>query len=588
MLHSADCENGLVRMSRYLQERLVQLGKAVTKMTDGILAVVMRRKQPSPIYDFDFVALRAAVILGCYGWLFFLPLAAADRRAVALLLHAFSAYSLLLYFLIARWQVRVLRFSLLVLAIDLAFAFALIRVTGGVESPFIPALYLIAAIEAFYYGIRRGIGVLLSLSILYVIIIWPTWQPTSASVVSLRLGFMALVVVSLGILSEREWRRRRELEAVNREMREKSARLEEAYAQQRDLQEHLENIMSSITNGIIAVDRQGRVSAWNRVVEGRYGITSAEAIGRRLAEVLPVLQQEGVTETLHGLLLGESNAMHLRELEHHTQKEGKTTVNIDGYPLRDGNGTLRGAVLVIEDVTARVALERQMRQAEKLSALGTLSAGLAHEINNPLGIITSRVEVALMEAEGKDIPKQLLDDLKVIDKHAHRAARIAQGLLSFSRQTTWRLAPVDANQVVEETLLLIEKQLLREQIALERCLASDLPKVMGSPNHLEQVLLNLITNARDAMTGGDRLRVESRMSRDGARVQIVIADTGKGIPAELAERIFDPFFTTKAGGTGLGLSISYGIIKEHGGTLEVESEVGKGATFTIGLPVADR
>jgi PAS domain S-box-containing protein len=470
----------------------------------------------------------------------------------------------------------------LVLAIDLAFAFALIRVTGGVESPFIPALYLIAAIEAFYYGIKRGIGVLLSLCILYVIIIWPTWQPTSASVVSLRLGFMALVVVSLGILSEREWRRRRELEAVNREMREKSARLEEAYTQQRDLQEHLENIMSSITNGIIAVDRQGRVSAWNRVVESRSGITSAEAIGRRLAEVLPVLQQEGVTETLRGLLLGESNAMHLRELEHHTQKEGKTTVNIDGYPLRDGNGTL-GAVLVIE---MTVNLERQVRQAE--AASGTLSAGLSHEINNPLGIITSRVEVALMEAEGKDIPKQLLDDLKVIDKHAHRAARIAQGLLSFSRQTTWRLVPVDANQVVEETLLLIEKQLLREQIALERCLASDLPKVMGSPNHLEQVLLNLITNARDAMTVGDRLRVESRMSPDGACVQIVIADTGKGIPAELAERIFDPFFTTKAGGTGLGLSISYGIIKEHGGTLEVESEVGKGATFTIGLPVADR
>jgi PAS domain S-box-containing protein len=585
MLDSADCENGLVRMSRYLQERLAQLGKAVTKMTDGILAVVMRKNQPSPIYD--FVALRAAVILGCYGWLFFLPLAAADRRAIALLLHAFSAYSLLLYFLIARRPVRVLQCNLLVLAIDLAFAFALIRVTGGVESPFVPALYLITAIQAFYYGIRRGIGVLLSLCILYVIIIWPTWQPTSAGVVSLRLGFMALVVVSLGILSEREWRRRTELEAVNREMREKSARLEEAYAQQRDLQEHLENIMSSITNGIIAVDRQGRVSAWNRVVESRNGITSAEAIGRRLAEVLPALEKKGDGDPARAAPW-ESNAMHLRELEHHTQKKGKITVNIDGYPLRDANGTLRGAVLVIEDVTARVALERQMRQAEKLTALGTLSAGLSHEINNPLGIITSRVEVALMEAEGKDIPKQLLDDLKVIDKHAHRAARIAQGLLSFSRQTTWRLVPVDANQVVEETLLLIEKQLLREQIALERRLASDLPKVMGSPNHLEQVLLNLITNARDAMTVGDRLRVESRMSPDGARVQIVIADTGKGIPAELAERIFDPFFTTKAGGTGLGLSISYGIIKEHGGTLEVESEVGKGATFTIGLPVADR
>ena len=157
--------------------------------------------------------------------------------------------------------------------------------------------------------------------------------------------------------------------------------------------------MSSITNGIIAVDRQGRVSAWNRVVESRNGITSAEAIGRRLVDVLPALAQEGVTEALRGLLVGESNAVHLRELDHYTQKKGRITVNIDGYPLRDANGTLRGAVLVIEDVTARVALERRMRQAEKLSALGTLSAGLAHEINNPLGIITSRVEVALMEAE---------------------------------------------------------------------------------------------------------------------------------------------------------------------------------------------
>ena len=546
---------------------------------DGITAILTHKQWVSPI--FDFAALRVAVILGSYGWLLLEPLALSERRSIAVLLHAFTSYSLLLYVWFYRQPRRVMRLNLMVFVFDLTFALALIRITGGVASPFFLALYLIAALQAFYYGFWRGIGALSSSSALYLVTVWPSLQLTSLGPVSLRLGFMILIVVPLGILSQRERQRRRELE-------DKSARLEAAYAQQRDLQEHLENIMSSITNGIIAVDRQERVTAWNRVVEGRYGITSAEASGRPLVEALPALEQEGVTEALRGLLLGESNAVHLRELEHQTLKKGKLIVNIDGYPLRDANGTLQGAVLVIEDVTTRVALERQMRQAEKLTALGTLSAGLAHEINNPLGIITSRVEVALMEAEGKDIPKQLLDDLKVIDKHAHRAARIAQGLLSFSRQTAWRLVPVDANQVVEETLLLIEKQLLREQIALERCLASDLPKVMGSPNHLEQVLLNLITNARDAMTGGDRLCVESRMSPDGARIQIVIADTGKGIPAELAERIFDPFFTTKAGGTGLGLSISYGIIKEHGGTLEVESEVGKGATFTIGLPVADR
>jgi PAS domain S-box-containing protein len=475
----------------------------------------------------------------------------------------------------------------LVLVIDMAFALSLIRLTGGVESPFTPAIYLIGAIQAFYYGIGRGVGVLLSLSFLYLMTIWPPREPTFASLVSLRLGFMALVVAALGILSERALHRRRQLEAVNRELRGQSDRLRETYARQRDLQEHLANIMGSITNGIIAVDLEGRITAVNRVVEMRNGVTSAEVIGQPLAQVLPAFEKEGVMEEVQGLLRGESGALHLRELDHQTQSKGQMTVNIDGYPMRDAQGELKGAVLVIEDVTSRVALERQVRQAEKLAALGTLSAGLAHEINNPLGVITSRVEVVLLEAAGMEIPKQLLEDLRVIDKHAHRAARIAQGLLSFSRQSAWRLAPLDVNQVIEEILFLIEKQLSKERIRLDRCLTPGLPKVMGSANHLEQVLLNLLTNAREAMPAGGNIRVESRPGMDGDDIEILIADTGNGIPEEHLERIFDPFFTTREGGTGLGLSISYGIVKEHGGTLNVQSDVGKGTTFTITLPSAD-
>jgi two-component system NtrC family sensor kinase len=146
---------------------------------------------------------------------------------------------------------------------------------------------------------------------------------------------------------------------------------------------------------------------------------------------------------------------------------------------------------------------------------------------------------------------------------------------------------LDVNQVIEEILFLIEKQLLKERISLERCLAPELPKVMGSANHLGQVLLNLLTNAREAMPVGGSLRVESRLGSDGDDIEILIADTGKGIPEEHLEQIFDPFFTTREGGTGLGLSISYGIVKEHGGALNVQSEVGKGTTFTITLPSAD-
>ncbi len=553
---------------------------------NGLFASLARKQWASPIYD--FAALRAAVILGCYGWLLLVPLPRVDPMSIAFLVHAFAAYSLLLFLWIARQPGRVLRLNLLVLAIDLAFALALIRVTGGVESPFTPALYLITALQAFYYGMGRGIGVLVSSSSLYMIAVWPTMGPSSASAVSLRLGFMGFVVISLGILSEREWRRRRELETVNRELREKSVSLEEAYSRQHDLQEHLANIMASITNGIIAVDLNERVTALNRVVETRNGVTSPEVIGRPLADALPAFEKEGVMEVLRGVLRGESDAMHLRELEHQTQKEGKLIVNIDAYPLQDAKGELRGAVIVIEDVTSRVALERQMRQAEKLSAMGTLSAGVAHEINNPLGVITSRVEVALMEAEGMDIPKQLIEDLKVIDKHAHRAARVTRGLLSFSRPAAGRLRPLDLNTVIEETLLLIEKQLEKERILLQRRLAPDLPKVVGNAGQLEQVLLNLVTNAREAMTSGGRIRIESRPAQDRAGVQLLIADTGEGIPDELVQRIFDPFFTTKETGTGLGLSITYGIVKEHGGTLDVESEVGKGTTFTITLPAGDR
>ncbi len=553
---------------------------------DGLFASLARRQWTSPIYD--FAALRAVVILGGYGWLLLVPLPGVDRTSVAFLIHAFGAYSLVLFFWIARHPGQVLRLNLLVLAIDLAFALALIRLTGGVESPFTPALYLIAALQAFYYGMGRGIGVLVSACSVYMITVWPTMGRSSASLVSLRLGFMGLVVVSLGILSEREGRRRRELETVNRELREKSVSLEDAYSRQLDLQEHLANIMASITNGIIAVDLQERVTALNRVVETRDGITSAEVIGRPLADVLPAFEKEGVIEVLRGVLRGESDEMHLRELEHQTQKGGRLIVNIDGYPLRDAKGELRGAVIVIEDVTSRVALERQMRQAEKLSAMGTLSAGVAHEINNPLGVITSRVEVALMEAEGMDIPKQLIEDLKVIDKHAHRAARVTQGLLSFSRPAAGRLRPLDLNTVIEETLLLVEKQLEKERILLERRLTPDLPNVVGNAGQLEQVLLNLLTNAREAMTSGGRIRIESRPTQDGAGVQLLIADTGEGIPDELVQRIFDPFFTTKESGTGLGLSITYGIVKEHGGTLNVESEVGRGTMFTITLPAGDR
>jgi len=178
------------------------------------------------------------------------------------------------------------------------------------------------------------------------------------------------------------------------------------------------------------------------------------------------------------------------------------------------------------------------------------------------------------------------EDLRVIDKHAQRVAKIARGLLSFARRAPWETTWVDLNRLLEEALLLVERQFAKEGILLERALEPGLPSIRGSLNHLEQVMINFLNNAREAMAGGGRLAVSSRRGRREGWVEVRIADSGPGIPAEHLSHIFDPFFTTKAAGTGLGLAVSYGIVQEHGGTIEVESAIGRGTTFVVALPVA--
>lgn len=179
------------------------------------------------------------------------------------------------------------------------------------------------------------------------------------------------------------------------------------------------------------------------------------------------------------------------------------------------------------------------------------------------------------------------DDLDVLHRHAERVTRIVQGLLSFARQSGRNLEPVDLNQVVDETLLLVEKQLAKDGIALARRLTPGLPPIQGDPTALQQVLMNLVLNAREAMKGQGEILVETDLTAGRPdQVRLVVRDTGPGIPAEVLPKIFDPFFTTKPDGTGLGLSISYGIVREHHGTVDVESATGKGTTFVLTFPAS--
>jgi signal transduction histidine kinase len=233
----------------------------------------------------------------------------------------------------------------------------------------------------------------------------------------------------------------------------------------------------------------------------------------------------------------------------------------------------------------RAAIEQAARHAEKLAALGTLAAGLAHELNNPIGIMCSRIEVMLLEAEATGLPEAIRGDLQVLHRNAQRVARIAQGLLSFSRRSSSARDVVQLNDVVRETLLLTERQVTRAGVRLVVETAEALPPVRGDGSALEQVLLNLVTNAAAAVGTSGEIRITTRRhpERSGC-IQLLVADTGCGIPPDVMPRVFDPFFSTKPSGTGLGLSVSDGIVREHGGTIDVESTPDQGTRFTITLP----
>jgi two-component system NtrC family sensor kinase len=232
-------------------------------------------------------------------------------------------------------------------------------------------------------------------------------------------------------------------------------------------------------------------------------------------------------------------------------------------------------------VTQRERLEEQMTQTEKLTSLGLLAAGVAHEVNTPLAVISNYIQMLGKQMPDGD-PRQAI--IEKIVKQTFRASEIVNNLLNFSRTSATEVVDIDVNRVVEETLSLVAHPLKTSQIQVVRQLGETLPAVRGSANKLQQVFLNLFLNARDAMPGGGMLEV--RTTAHNGSVEVEIVDTGAGIAREHIHRIFDPFFTTKASGrgTGLGLSVSYGIIKEHSGKIDVRSTVGKGTSFHVELP----
>lgn len=235
---------------------------------------------------------------------------------------------------------------------------------------------------------------------------------------------------------------------------------------------------------------------------------------------------------------------------------------------------------------ALTVTQNKLVQSEKMAAFGQLGAGIAHEVKNPLAGILGYAQISLRKVDQEN---PLHKNLQIIEKETKRCRTIIDNLLKFARQEKVALDPVDPNMVVEDAAAIVEHQLAMHQVKLEKDLASDLPRVKGNANQLQQVLMNLFINAQQSMEGKPGSVTVSTRLLDSGRIEMRISDTGPGMPEEVRARIFEPFFTTKPSGkgTGLGLSVSYGIVKDHKGEFSVESEHGEGTTFVITIPVIE-
>jgi signal transduction histidine kinase len=313
-------------------------------------------------------------------------------------------------------------------------------------------------------------------------------------------------------------------------------------------------------------------------MEHLIGVPRRLAVGQRLEEVIPPDLMAEIAARAADEHVSAIYKFHL-----HNRAARQLVVNISIAPLVGKNGEKLGRLFVMDDNTQRVRLEEQLLQTEKLTSLGLLAAGVAHEVNTPLAVISNHIQMLAKQLPPDDPRHKIID--KVV-KQTFRASEIVNNLLNFSRTAAAEFSEVDLNHVVEETLTLVSHPFRTARINVIKTLQDDLPPVRGSTNRLQQVFLNLFMNARDAMPTGGMLEV--RTAAQNGSVEVEVTDTGVGIPRDVQYRIFDPFFTTKASGrgTGLGLSVSYGIIKEHAGKIEVRSTPGKGTSFRLEFPVA--
>jgi two-component system, NtrC family, sensor kinase len=362
-------------------------------------------------------------------------------------------------------------------------------------------------------------------------------------------------------------------------------RLEQKITEFESLKEFHENIVESINIGVFAVDLEDRIESWNTQMEGMFAKPRTDVLQQPLSAVFPSdfvarfnsVKKEQGTHTLYKFRLALPNGT-------------VRIANIAIAPLVTRDFVAVGRIILVDDITDRIQLEAQLTQAEKMSSIGLLAAGVAHEVNTPLAVISSYTQMLTKHMRDDE---RLATVLEKITQQTFRASEIVNGLLNFSRTSGTEFASVDLNELLRDTVTLLEHQFKTSRIRVETNFDPHLSPIHGNQGKLQQVILNLMLNAKDAMFDAPNATLKIATFNGPGRVLVRIQDSGAGIEREHLHRIYDPFFTTKTKpqegehkGTGLGLAVSYGIMQEHAGKIHVESELGVGTAFQLEFPAS--
>jgi len=526
-----------------------------------------------PLRAFSWARLGAALVL-----LAFAPFALpglmpgeSEILALALIVAIASSGALLLFGPPAQPR----RLAWLICLLDTVLITAVVAATGGARSIFAFLYVLCVTAACVSLSRTRGLAIAAVSSILYTgIVVGRTVLPlsmffdapqgtTTLEMLTMFLNAVTFLVVAIvaGGLGERYRATRQELETQHKDLR--------------DLQAFKDLVFQSVGTGLIALDREHRITAFNRAAEEIIGVAASEAIGRRWSALV------GATVPLASIEMAiDGNPRASTRHETGLRRADGTTVPVrmTFSALRSGEGERLGLISACEDLSAIREMETRMRQADRLATLGRMAANIAHEIRNPLASLTGAIEVLTSPLTAEDARERLS---QIVARESERLNHIIKNFLEYARPAPLSIATFDVAAAAEEVLLLLEHRASPGSLKVVREFA---PSILWpvDAQQFRQILWNLCLNAVEAMPDGGELRVAAAVRGD--TLEVSVSDTGDGIGTGDLSHVFEPFFSTKSEGTGLGLALVHRIVQEHGGEIDVRSAPGLGTTFTLTLP----